>query len=45
MFIGMSSGAALGSLLLSQFGWAGVVVLATVSSLAALAVRMLGNKN
>ena len=27
MFIGMSSGAALGSLLLSQFGWASVVVL------------------
>ncbi|MBX9798897.1 MAG: MFS transporter [Burkholderiaceae bacterium] len=43
MFIGMSSGAALGSLLLSQFGWAGVVVLATLSSLAALAVRMLGS--
>ncbi len=42
MFIGMSSGAALGSLLLSQFGWAGVVVLATVASLAALAVRMVG---
>ncbi|MNR99677.1 Inner membrane transport protein YnfM [compost metagenome] len=44
MFIGMSSGAALGSLLLSQFGWTGVVVLATLSSLAALAVRMLGTK-
>jgi predicted MFS family arabinose efflux permease len=42
MFIGMSSGAALGSLLLSQFGWAGVVVLATVASLAALAARMVG---
>ncbi|MFC7288503.1 MFS transporter [Herminiimonas glaciei] len=42
MFIGMASGAALGSLLLSQFGWAGVVVLATVASLATLAVRYAG---
>jgi predicted MFS family arabinose efflux permease len=39
MFIGMASGAALGSLLFSQFGWTGVVVLATLASLAALAVR------
>lgn len=42
MFIGMASGAALGSLLFSQFGWTGVVVLATLASLAALAVRFAG---
>jgi len=41
MFIGMASGAALGSLMLAQWGWAGVVTLATVSSLAALVVRLL----
>lgn len=40
MFIGMASGAALGSLMLAQWGWPGVVTLATLSSLAALAVRM-----
>ncbi len=40
MFIGMASGAALGSLVLAQWGWPGVVTLATLSSLAALAVRM-----
>jgi len=40
MFIGMSAGAALGSLALAQWGWLGVVGLATVGSLAALAVRM-----
>lgn len=44
MFIGMASGAALGSLMLAQWGWSGVVTLATVSSLAALAVRMLGKR-
>ena len=42
MFIGMASGAALGSLLFSQFGWTGVVVLATLASLAALTVRFAG---
>jgi len=41
MFIGMSAGAALGSLALAQWGWTGVAVLATATSLAALAVRML----
>ena len=40
MFIGMSAGAALGSLALAQWGWLGVVGLATAGSLAALAVRM-----
>ncbi|HWT71580.1 MAG TPA: MFS transporter, partial [Oxalicibacterium sp.] len=45
MFIGMASGAALGSMMLVRFGWPGVVTLATVSSLAALAVRLLGSKS
>ena len=45
MFIGMASGAVLGSLILAQWGWTGVATLATVSSLAALAVRMMGKKN
>jgi len=40
MFIGMSAGAALGALVLAQWGWLGVVALATVSSLAALGVRV-----
>jgi predicted MFS family arabinose efflux permease len=40
MFIGMAAGAALGSLALSQWGWVGVVALATATSLAALAARM-----
>lgn len=44
MFIGMASGAALGSLMLAQWGWSGVVTLATVSSLGALAVRMLPSR-
>ena len=41
MFIGMATGAALGSLMLAQWGWPGVVTLATVSALGALAVRMI----
>jgi predicted MFS family arabinose efflux permease len=41
MFIGMAAGAVLGSLVLSQWGWTGVVVLATLSSLSALGVRLL----
>ncbi len=40
MFIGMATGAALGSLLLSSFGWLGVTGLATVASGLALAVRL-----
>lgn len=41
MFIGMATGAALGSLVLSQWGWAGIVALTTTTSLGALAVRLL----
>jgi predicted MFS family arabinose efflux permease len=40
MFIGMAGGAGLGSLLLAQWGWSGVVALAVSTSLAALVVRM-----
>jgi predicted MFS family arabinose efflux permease len=40
MFIGMAAGAGIGSLALAQWGWAGVIVLAVTTSLAALAVRM-----
>ncbi|MBU0747159.1 MAG: MFS transporter [Gammaproteobacteria bacterium] len=44
MFIGMATGAALGSLALAQWGWMGVVGLATVASIAALGVRVWGRK-
>jgi predicted MFS family arabinose efflux permease len=40
MFTGMSSGAFLGSVVLGQWGWLGVCVLAVVSALGALAVRL-----
>jgi len=40
MFIGMSAGAALGSLVLARWGWMGVVALATVAAGASLAVRL-----
>ncbi|MDI1259988.1 MFS transporter [Aquabacterium sp.] len=40
MFIGMSAGAALGSLALARWGWMGVVALATVAAGASLAVRL-----
>ncbi len=40
MFTGMAGGAALGSLLLAQWGWIAVTLLATLSSLAALGVRL-----
>jgi predicted MFS family arabinose efflux permease len=40
MFTGMSSGAFLGSLVLGQWGWLGVCILAIGSALAALAVRL-----
>lgn len=43
MFIGMAAGAAMGSLLLAQWGWMGVTLLAVSASLAALAVRMGGS--
>jgi MFS family permease len=40
MFIGMASGAFLGSLVLGQFGWQGVCAMAVLAGLAALAVRL-----
>ncbi|MEN4789963.1 MFS transporter [Pantoea agglomerans] len=39
VFIGMATGAALGSLALAHWGWNGVVALSTLASAAALAVR------
>ncbi|MBZ4374137.1 MFS transporter [Corallococcus sp. AS-1-6] len=41
VFLGMSVGAATGSLVLAWWGWVGVTVLATASALAALGVRLL----
>ncbi|QIL70800.1 MFS transporter [Diaphorobacter sp. HDW4B] len=41
VFVGMSSGAALGGVAMSHWGWTGVVALATAASCAALAVRMI----
>jgi len=40
MFIGMASGAALGSLLLARVGWSGVAGLALTAALLALLVRL-----
>ena len=40
MFIGMAIGSALAALLLPAWGWPGVTVLATVSALGALGVRL-----
>jgi predicted MFS family arabinose efflux permease len=40
MFIGMASGAGLGSLALAQWGWLGVCGLAALAGLGALAVRL-----
>jgi predicted MFS family arabinose efflux permease len=40
MFVGMASGAALGSLALARWGWSGVIALATATSVAALAARL-----
>ncbi|RYF38977.1 MAG: MFS transporter, partial [Comamonadaceae bacterium] len=40
MFTGMAAGAAVGSLLLAQWGWIAVTLLATFTSLAALGVRL-----
>lgn len=42
LFVGMASGAALGSQALARWGWSGVVGLATAASLAALVVRLGG---
>ncbi|MDT3719284.1 MFS transporter [Pseudomonas oryzihabitans] len=40
MFVGMASGAALGSLLLARLGWSGVAGLALTAALLALLVRL-----
>lgn len=40
IFIGMAAGSALGALVLAQWGWSGVALLAAVSALGALGVRM-----
>ena len=40
MFIGMASGAWLGSLVLGRFGWSGVCSLSAVAALSALVVRL-----
>jgi len=40
VFVGMATGAGLGSLTLGQWGWNGVVVLATLASSGALAARL-----
>lgn len=40
VFIGMAAGSALGALVLAQWGWPGVALLAALSALGALAVRM-----
>jgi predicted MFS family arabinose efflux permease len=40
MFVGMASGAALGSMLLARWGWMGVTALAAGSALLALVVRL-----
>ncbi len=40
MFIGMASGAALGSVLMQHLGWPGVLGLAVLTSLLALAIRL-----
>ena len=43
MFIGMATGAALGSMALAQWGWLAVTTLATLAALAALLVRLRSN--
>lgn len=40
MFIGMSAGAGIGSMLLARWGWSAVAALATAMAFAALVVRM-----
>ncbi|MDB5850552.1 MAG: transporter [Rhodoferax sp.] len=44
VFIGMASGSWLGSLVLAQFGWQGVCVMAALAGLAALGVRMMPHR-
>jgi len=41
MFIGMSAGAAIASLVFAQWGWIAVIAMTTTTSLLAFAVRML----
>ncbi len=45
MFIGMASGALLGSLVLGQWGWQGVCAMAALAGLAALVVRLWPGKS
>ncbi|RYY91345.1 MAG: MFS transporter [Comamonadaceae bacterium] len=40
VFVGMAIGSALGALVLAQWGWMGVTVLATVAAIGALGVRV-----
>jgi predicted MFS family arabinose efflux permease len=40
MFIGMSTGAAIGTLLFAQWGWTAVVAMAVLTSIGALLVRV-----
>lgn len=40
VFIGMATGSALGSAALAEFGWTGVISLATLAALASLLVRL-----
>ncbi|WP_067065759.1 MFS transporter [Roseateles chitosanitabidus] len=44
MFIGMASGAALGSVLLASWGWIAVTLMAAVSSVVALVIRLLADE-
>ncbi|MFN2992301.1 MFS transporter [Serratia plymuthica] len=44
VFIGMASGAALGSKVLESAGWSGVVLLATLAAAGGLALRMLAKR-
>jgi len=45
MFVGMSAGSSLSGWALQDWGWAGVTVLSTAATLAALAIRWLPSKN
>lgn len=40
VFVGMATGSALGALVLAQWGWSGVALMAALSALGALGVRM-----
>jgi predicted MFS family arabinose efflux permease len=40
VFIGMATGAALGSLALARWGWTGVVALSTLAAVLALMIRL-----